>query len=105
MNLDTFTEFLKWKFPRKNIAKDDGHLSRILSIATKYGYPQLSDLNQLLIRTKKARAAMNSKRRTPFAVSEIARAVALEQLEYRAGAGWNNSTRLLLNKYKNLISK
>jgi ppGpp synthetase/RelA/SpoT-type nucleotidyltranferase len=104
-NLDTFTEFLKWKFPKMVVANGDSHLSRILSIATKYGYSRLSDLDQLITRTKKARAAISAVKKPPYAVSEVARAIALEQPEYRAGKGWGHSTRLLFGKYQHLLSE
>ncbi|MDQ1612533.1 MAG: pyrophosphokinae [Pyrinomonadaceae bacterium] len=104
-NLDTFTEFLKWKFPKKKSARDNRHLSRILSLALSFDYDKLSELNKLLKRTQKARAAMRAERSVLFAASEVARAMALEHKSYRESETWVEPTRKLFAKYDHLLSE
>jgi putative GTP pyrophosphokinase len=103
-NLDTFTEFLKWKFPKKPIARDDSHLSRILTMALRYGYTKLGNLDELVRRTDKAREAVTAERGVTFAVGEMARAIALVHPKYLAGKGWAEDSRALLRKHRALVA-
>jgi len=104
-DLDTFTEFLKWKFPKKGAAAGNRHLSRILSVALSLGYNKLSDLNKMLNRTQKARAAMRAEKPAPFAASEVARGLGLEHRSYRESGSWTTSNRKLFEKYEKLLSE
>lgn len=103
LNLDTFTAFLHWKFP--NMETGERKLSRILDALIRYDYKTLSDLDGLIQRTEKARAAISLEHKTIFASAEVARAIALEQQSYREEEEiWNNARRALFKKYENLLS-
>ncbi len=104
-DLDTLTEFLRGRFPKMKIARDDGHLSRILSRAINYGYSTLKDLENLVQRTEKARAAIHAKKKAPFSVSEVARAIALEHPDYRVSGNWTEATRKLFKQHEHLLKK
>ncbi|MFY9611635.1 MAG: hypothetical protein WAU45_23855 [Blastocatellia bacterium] len=105
-NLDTFTEFLKWKFPNNpRVASNEAQLSYILSRAIQFGYGTLSALDQLLTRTSKARTAISKVKRTPYSASEVRRALALEHPQYRDTVNWNPLLLELFGKYANLVSE
>lgn len=82
INLDTFKEFLKWKFPDKKIGGTVSHPGLILSRAHELGYKRLSELNDTVDRTAKARAAFYKKKSLP-AAGEVAVAMAFLNPEYR----------------------
>jgi ppGpp synthetase/RelA/SpoT-type nucleotidyltranferase len=103
LNLDSFVEFLNSRFPEKKLAIKDEHISWILSVAAKYGYTSLSDLDRLLNCTEIARKAMAAEKATQYAVVEMARAIALKHPEYRA-SGWSEEGRELLHRYEKLCS-
>lgn len=101
LNLDTFMEFLKWRFPDLEIGRRK--LSRILDALLRYRYESLSDLDELLQRTEKARLAISKETGTVFAAGEVARAIALEQPVYREEEAWNDARRALFLKYENML--
>jgi putative GTP pyrophosphokinase len=103
LNLDTFTIFLNWKFPSLPIG--NRKLSRVLDALVRHGYKSLSDLDRLLERTKKARAAITIETETVFAAGEVARAIALERPAYRNEEAWNEGRRKLFLKYEDLLSR
>lgn len=102
INLDTFSEFLKWKFPQKEVAGSNNHLSLILSDAVNYKYKNLSELNDLLKRTERAREAINNDERLLYAASELAAAIALAHPDNRDEL-WEEEFIPLFNKYEHLI--
>lgn len=102
LNLDTFTVFLKWKFPKLEIGRRK--VSRTLDALLRYGYKSLSDLDGLLQRTEKARLAISKETETVFSAGEVARAIALEQPAYRGEDVWNEARRGLFLKYEKLRS-
>jgi ppGpp synthetase/RelA/SpoT-type nucleotidyltranferase len=101
-NLDTFTEFLKWRLPNLKV-KDSENISKALKAAEIYGYKTLSEMDTLLKRTEKARRAMSDEKKSGFAEAEFARAIALERPAYRTGS-WADETRALFEKYADLLS-
>jgi putative GTP pyrophosphokinase len=104
-NLDTFIEFLKWKYPKKRTVVSDVHTSGTVSAALKYEYKTLSDIDGLLNRTRKARAAINKVKPAPSAANEVARAIALEKPEYRKTYRWNPTLSKLFNEHENMLSE
>jgi hypothetical protein len=57
-------------------------------------------------RTDKAREAINNKQKSPYAVTEVARAVALEQPSYlNDETTWYESTREIIKRCVHLIEK
>lgn len=104
INLDTFVEFLKWKFPKKEIAHDANHISVILSRVDGYGYTKLSELEELLARTVEARAALNKENKLRFAVAEVAAAIAFVNTKYRDSGNWSSRMRPLFKKYEHLVA-
>jgi hypothetical protein len=103
-NLDTFTEFLKWRFPSQKPSYNSTHLSNVLSATIKYKYPTLSSLDDLLKRTERAREAFNTREPSPFGVSNIALAIAFENPDYR-NSGWEDDQIELINDYEHLLAQ
>lgn len=101
LNLDTFIEFLKWKFPRMGLSSGDPYNSKILSQVTSLGYARLEDLSRLLDNTASARDAINSERPTASAVGQAALALALIHPEVTETKGWESWTTLV-DKYRHL---
>lgn len=101
INLDTFTEFLKWKFPSKNVGGSETHASHILSRVTEYGYRRLSELNDAINRTEKARVAHNAGKNYP-AAGEVATAIAYLNPSYRQGFRASDQKRF--KEFEHLIS-
>ena len=101
-NLDTFTEFLRWKFPSLKVSRGFEHISRVLATAKQYGYKRLDDLDRLTERTKMARQEMNKKKPNLSGAGEVARAIAFEQEQYRSE--WNDTKQKLFRKFENLLS-
>lgn len=62
-------------------------------------------IDQTLKRTEKARDAMNSEQKAPYAVAEVARAIAFEKPEYRKQGGWTEPVLELFSKYEHLLSQ
>jgi ppGpp synthetase/RelA/SpoT-type nucleotidyltranferase len=104
VNLDTFIEFLKWKFPEKPLAKDDLQLSRILAAATGFGFSTLADLDKLLRRTERARAAISAQIPGASAAGEIGRAIALVKPEYRTLGRWTDKQLAVIRESEQMLS-
>lgn len=104
MNLDTFTELVKARFPQMKLSSSNSHISQVLSTLLEYDYASLRAVDQLLSRTEKARGALATERQPPFAVSEISRAIALEQPEYR-DKSWDDDFRILFSRNVQSISR
>lgn len=101
INLDTLFEFMKWKFP--DMKTDiNNKSSSLLTVLIGFGFAKLSDLNNLLDRTEKARETMNTEKKPNHAVGQVARAMALDQPTFRDDAGWNENDRKLFKKYEHL---
>ena len=103
INLDTFREFLVWRFPGQMPANNDKQLSKILAAAIGLQYTKLADLDELLRRTEPARVAINSKNASSYASLEIARALALVHQEFRA-SGWAEDQLALFREHEHLLS-
>jgi putative GTP pyrophosphokinase len=103
MNLDTFAELVKARFPQMKLGSSNSHISQVLSTLLEYGYASLIAVDQLLNRTEKARVALATERQPPFAVSEISRAIALEHADYR-DKSWDDDFRILFSKNVQLVS-
>jgi len=99
INLDTFVEFLKWKFPQLKLGGSETHATRVLSRLTDYGYKKLSELDDIVDRTAKARAALNGNLNYP-AAGEVASAVAFLNPAYRQSFKVSNRFK----EYEHLIS-
>lgn len=104
-NLDTFTEYLTWKFPSKMLADDGLRLSLALSRAAQYGYKSLIHIDDLLSRTENARDAMAKELPVPSSAGEVIRAIAFDQPSCREGSGWDPYTRSLFTRYEHLVSR
>jgi len=98
INLDTFKEFLKWKFPKKKMGGTLRHPGIILSKIHEFGYKRLSELNEIVDRTEKARAARAQNHNYP-AAGEVAGSIAFLRPEYRSAFTPNN-----FQEYEHLIS-
>ena len=101
-NLDTFTEYLRWRFPNRIVTDDENRLTFALSKAAEYGYESLKDVDDLLMRTERARKAMAKKIPVPAAVGEVIRAIAFEHPAYRR-LGWGSSS--LFEEYDSLLTR
>jgi len=104
INLDTFIEYLKWRFPEKQLAQNVDHLSGTLAAATSFGYTSLSDLDKLLVRTEAARNAINAKNPAISAAGEVSRAIGLAQPSFRELRNWNDAMKAAFNEYEHLLT-
>jgi ppGpp synthetase/RelA/SpoT-type nucleotidyltranferase len=102
IDLDTYTEFLKLKFPEKRISGGNAHLSRTLRVVIDHGFSKLHDLDQLLSRTEKARKAMNTELPTSNAAAEVVRAIAFTDPSYRKDR-WPENKQEFFKKYEKLV--
>lgn len=103
LNLDTLSEYLAWRFPNMPVADDDQRLSLALSKGAEFGYTSLTDIDQLLSRTEKARAALSKESPVPSSAGDLIRAIAFEQPSYRK-QGWGSAARKF-DKYQNLLAE
>jgi len=90
INLDTFKEFLKWKFPNKKIGGTVSHPGHILSRVHEFGYKRLSELNVIVDRTAKARDALAGNANHP-AAGEVAASLAFLHPDYRSNFALRNN--------------
>lgn len=104
INLDTFAEFLKWKFPlAENIASHEGHLAEILQDVRALGYKRLSELNSLIIRTEDALDAYAKKMiPSPSGAGSVARALAFVHPSYREQS-WGPQNVELFRELEELV--
>ena len=102
LNLDTFVEYLKWKFPSLQLGRYDDHISQVLTSTVQYGYNNLAELDSLLNRTQDMRSALSKDIPTTSAASEVARAIAFEQPEYCEAR--SEGIRSVIEKYLRKIS-
>jgi putative GTP pyrophosphokinase len=89
LNLDTFSEYLKWKYPNMSVARDDTQISVVLSKTLELGHRKLSELDGLLSRTQAARDALAltfDRERT--AATEVARALIFEYEALQHDKDW-----------------
>lgn len=105
LNLDTLTEYLKWKFPSIKVMNRESVLSRHLAALLRYGHTRLTDLDSLIERTKDARTEMNKDKPSFSATGELGRALAFERPQYRLEGRWNEKSRSLFKKYEGLLAK
>ncbi len=82
-NMDTVLEYLNLRFPEMQTAGSDHHLSSVLGLANEVGYRSLTEIDQLLKRTRAAREALNERLPTRYACNHIHRAVGLVHPELR----------------------
>src|SRR5262249_42489288 len=77
LNLDTFKEYIAWKFPRLRLAADAAFTGRVFRGARSHGIETLASLDEIVERTKRARAAIAKHHKPIFAVTPVNRALAL----------------------------
>jgi ppGpp synthetase/RelA/SpoT-type nucleotidyltranferase len=82
INLETFTEYLKWKFPNQKLWEVESSVPYALENLLATGYKTLKDLEETLKRTESARNAIRAEVGGALAISEINRAVALKHPTY-----------------------
>jgi putative GTP pyrophosphokinase len=104
LNLDTLSEFLRLRFPDRQVVKNPSQLSRFLFAAMSFGYGSLSDIDALLKRTKKAREFIQNIRPTASATGQLIRAIALEQPDTRKFFVFRSETTKLLKEGKKLLA-
>jgi putative GTP pyrophosphokinase len=103
LNVDSFRELLRNRFPtlpEGNAAFAAGTLENL----RRYGYHTFADLDNLLARTQKARRAMANEQKPAASASQVNRAVALENAEFRK-VGWRPPLPGLFKKYAHLVEK
>lgn len=103
LNLDTFIEFLKWKFPGKEVSTGDAYSSRILSGVITRGYVRLHNLNELLDKTTLARQAIDSEEKGVTAVGQAALALGLVHDEIAEREWKNDHWAKVVSKYRHLV--
>ncbi len=104
INLDTVRAFLKWHFPYFKNESTDAHISVVIKDLDVKKYSKLLDLEIVLLRTEKARKAINIESKSTYAAGELAGAIALDDLTYRQ-EGWEPEYLHLFNKYEYLVEK
>ena len=102
-NLDSLSEYLSWRYPDRPVG-DDARLSLLLSKATEFGYKSLSEIDQLLDRTEKAREALSKvSLSAPSSAGDTIRAIAFEQPEERKR--WHPSEERQFEKFGFLLDR
>lgn len=103
LNLDTLKEYLRWKFPRLRADADEALLRRVLRGAQGQNIVTLSQLNSLVEKTKRARAAIAKESRPIFGATHVNRALALMFPAYFQKAMFSPEARTRIMKYRSLV--
>jgi putative GTP pyrophosphokinase len=98
INLDTFAEFLRWKFPSLSVKSFDD-IPGTLSTFSLYGFKTLADLEHLLDRTNKELDAVALDVPPTSGTQILRRALALSNEDFRNKTVWKPKIGLLLNKH------
>jgi len=104
INLESFTEYLKWKFPNERQVISEGGLSRVLEAIPRFGYTTLDALEKLLTHTDKARNAMRNEIGIVSALNEVSRAIALKHPKYRKNITYSSQTLESIKRNNKLVS-
>ena len=83
LNFETLIAYAGKHFSELKNAKDDEHVNTVVAALSKFGFKTLENVDSMMKRTKKAFEPMSKKIPSSYAVSQIARALALVSPEYR----------------------
>lgn len=103
LNLDTFAEYIKWKFPDKAREPDDRFLLRVFRALQQYDIGSLEQIDNLVERTKPARTAIGRENKAMNGATEVNRALALVVPKHRLGGHFGDDARERFKKYEHLI--
>lgn len=109
LNLDTFTEFLKWKFPNKKVETFTGQAELVFTDVAKLTINNLEDLNKIIDKyiknlptlRKEIMKVYSSMKLSDWSSSvETAYLVAIEYEDFSKSVGLKSSVIKILSSYK-----